>query len=84
MENKKNSTLRPIDASGRIVLPSEVRDALQWGDKTQVEIWVNTSENELIIRQHNVYCTYCGSTEKLKEFYKHYICPDCQKAISNL
>jgi transcriptional pleiotropic regulator of transition state genes len=52
--------VRLIDELGRIVLPVEARRVMDWGEKTPVEIRVNATKNENIIRQHTLYCVYCG------------------------
>lgn len=39
--SNNNKFVRLIDELGRIVLPVEVRQAMEWGDRTPVEIWVN-------------------------------------------
>jgi len=80
----EKSAVRLIDELGRIVLPVEARQVMDWGEKTPVEIWVNATDNELVIKRHTVSCHYCGSTEKLKEYRKKYICPVCQRLIAEL
>jgi len=82
MENNKN--VRLIDELGRVVLPIEVRQAMDWGNKTPVEIWVNVTEDELVMKRHVFSCIYCGATENLKTYQKKHICPSCQTEISNL
>lgn len=79
-----NKLIRSIDELGRIVLPAEVRQILDWDDKTSVEIWVNAKENALVIKRHIFTCVYCGKTENLRTFHKKYICSDCQKEIAKL
>lgn len=82
--SKTNTSVRLIDELGRIVLPAEARQVMDWSEKTPVEIWVNATNNEIVIRQHTFVCTYCSSTENLKEYHKKHICPDFQKAIADL
>lgn len=80
----KTKTVRLIDELGRIVLPIEVRQAMEWGDKTPVEIWVNATDNEVVIKRHELSCIYCGATNNLKQYQKKHICPDCQTEVSKL
>lgn len=82
METFRN--VRLIDDLGRVVLPTEARYALDWAEKTPVEIWVNAVEQELVIKKHSCTCAFCAETENLKPFQKKYICPACQKAIAAL
>lgn len=81
---KNNTPVRLIDEIGRIVLPIEIRKAMEWGEKTPIELWMNTTDNEVVIKRHTFTCTYCGGTEKLKEYQRKHICPDCRKAIAEL
>lgn len=82
MDNSK--TVRLVDELGRIVLPAEARNAMDWGEKTPVEIWVNTTDQEIVIKRHTFTCAFCAETENLKAFHKKHICPACQKAIASL
>lgn len=82
MGNSKN--VRLIDGLGRVVLPAEARDAMDWAEKTPVDIWVNVAGQELVIKRHSNTCVFCAETENLKEFQKKYICPACRKALSAL
>ena len=82
MNESKN--VRLIDELGRVVLPAEARNAMDWGEKTPVEIRVNTMDHEIIIKRHTFTCAFCAETENLKAFHKKHICPACQKAIAIL
>ncbi|NLT58704.1 MAG: AbrB/MazE/SpoVT family DNA-binding domain-containing protein [Clostridiales bacterium] len=81
---RNSATVRLIDELGRIVLPVEARQAMNWGEKTPVEIWINATDHEIILRQHRFVCTYCGSMDNLKAYQNKHICPDCQRAIATL
>ncbi|HWP80819.1 MAG TPA: AbrB/MazE/SpoVT family DNA-binding domain-containing protein [Candidatus Acidoferrum sp.] len=76
--------IRLIDELGRVVLPAETRNEMDWSEKTPVEIWVNATEQEIVIKRHTFTCAFCAETENLKMFQKKHICPACQKAIANL
>ncbi|HWP50959.1 MAG TPA: AbrB/MazE/SpoVT family DNA-binding domain-containing protein, partial [Clostridia bacterium] len=82
MDEFKN--VRLIDELGRIVIPAEDRNALNWAEKTPVEISVNAAEQEVILKRHTRTCTFCAETANLKVFQNKPICPACQKAIANL
>ena len=82
MANYNN--VRLIDALGRVALPVEVRDAMDWTEKTPVEIWANADEQKLVIKRHSFTCAFCGETEHLKVFGKKHICAICQSAIAAL
>jgi len=57
---------------------------MDWGDKTPVEIWVNATEDEVVIKRHTFTCIYCGKTENLKEFHKKHICAGYQREVAKL
>lgn len=84
MEKQNALAIRKLDELGRIVLPIEVRRALDWNEKSAVEIWINPATNEVVLKTHIYACTYCGETENLKEFNKRRICPACQSAFAKL
>lgn len=63
----------------RIILPREVRAALGWEEKTPVEIWFNTAQEEIVIRQHKIRCLFCGEGQNLKRFHEKWICAACKK-----
>ena len=81
MENK---SAKIIDELGRVVLPAEARRAMQWDEQTLVEIWVNATDNEIVIKRHTVACCCCGGTEDLKPLGKKHFCSACQKKIARL
>ncbi len=80
----ENVKIRLIDELGRIALPKEVRDTLDFNEKTPVEIRVNETNNEVVLKKHTFSCMYCGATEELKEYSQKHICSACRKAIAAL
>lgn len=82
MNESKN--VRLIDELGRVVLPAEARNAMDWDEKMPVEIGVNMTEQQIVIKRHTFTCTFCAETENLKTFHNKHICPACQKAIATL
>ena len=59
----KDYSVRFIDEVGRIVLPAELRNALDLEIKTPIEIHLSKAENEIIIKKHKLSCIFCGETE---------------------
>ena len=76
--------VRKVDALGRIALPTEVCAKMGWYEKSAVEIFASQVADVVILKTYNHACTYCGTTETLKEFNGRYICLVCQGAISKL
>lgn len=79
-----NKSIRIIDELGRIVLPMEVRQAMEWDSKTPLEIRINAAENEVVLKRHALTCIFCGERENLKVFNNKHICPACQEEITKL
>ncbi|MEA5136379.1 MAG: AbrB/MazE/SpoVT family DNA-binding domain-containing protein [Candidatus Fimivivens sp.] len=80
----ESKQVRQIDEFGRVVIPAEARNVMDWGEKTPVEISVNSAEQQIVIKRHTFTCTFCAETENLKAFHNKHICPTCQKAIAML
>ena len=66
---------RPIDELGRIVIPKEIRNALDMRPKDEIEIYIE--DGNMIMRKAKPFCAFCGSTEELSQFSGKYICGDC-------
>lgn len=66
----------------RLILPKEVWHAMGWGEKTTVEIWMNATQDEVVIKKHQHSCVFCGTTEALISYRKKYICRDCRRKIT--
>ena len=77
---KSTGIIRQLDELGRIVLPMEIRKSFDIQKRNPVEIYV---ENDMIIlKKHTQSCTFCDSTENIKEFKTKHICETCLKDIS--
>ena len=79
-----NNSVRQIDELGRIVLPIELRQALDWGEKVSVELQLDQEKGELILRRHAAACIYCGSARGLIEFQKKHVCTSCVNELRRL
>ena len=80
----KLNQARAMDRLGRVVLPIEVRNALDWKPEMLLDIYYNTDTDEVCLRAHKNTCVYCGSTQNLLKFQNRYICCACQKKIAEL
>lgn len=67
--------VRNIDSVGRVVIPKEIRRCLgiNFGD----ELEIITSHKEIILRKHEMGCTFCGSRKELVKHRECYVCSDC-------
>lgn len=74
--------IRRIDPVGRIVIPMEIRRALdiKRGDAMDISV-----EGDVItLRKHEDSCTFCGSTRALASYRGKLICSACRKKIGQL
>ena len=76
----EQEAIRKIDELGRIVIPSEMRSALCWDEKTKILI-VRLGK-QLILQTSQNRCCLCGSEEKLKPIYEKFICQKCIDEIN--
>lgn len=77
----KRQIVRPIDETGRIVLPKPFREMLNLSLKDDVII---TVENDaIIVKKFANSCAFCGGDHDIK-FGGVLICADCAKKIGGL
>lgn len=82
MKQKTTGIVRKIDDLGRIVLPAEMRRALDLSVQDPVEIRVEG--NQIILRKHTSACAFCGASRSLVSFRGKYVCPSCIKELSSI
>ena len=73
---------RPIDELGRIVIPKEIRTALELSPKDEMEIYIENGS--IILKKSKTGCAICGSEAALTEVSGKPVCADCIKKIQNL
>lgn len=73
--------VRKVDILGRIVIPKELRDALDIEEKDPLEIFVE--DDRIILKKYNPSCIFCGSTKDVFLYKEKLICEDCVKSISS-
>ena len=70
---------RTVDSLGRVVVPKEMRDKLQFKENQAVNS--KLFENHIQIEKSKTTCCFCGSEESL-ELYKNFsICNSCLSDI---
>ncbi len=77
---KKSYSIRKIDNLGRIVIPMDIRKALEI--KEWDELRISLEENAIRIQKATPTCTFCGSEESLFPFEGKYICAACLQKLS--
>lgn len=73
---------RPIDELGRIVIPKEIRNALDMRPKDEIEIYIE--DGSMIMKKAKPCCAFCGETEELYSFAEKFICDECLKKAREL
>lgn len=72
---KNTGIVRNMDHLGRIVVPMEIRKTFGWNENTPIEI--HTDEEEVVLREYKIKCTFCGAKETLTEYKGKKICLSC-------
>lgn len=76
---KTTGMTKKVDDLGRVVIPKEIRTALDIEQGT-VELYLDG--DSLIIKKWNAHCVFCGGTDGLIEYKDKLVCNDCRKDIA--
>ena len=76
---KSTGMVRRVDELGRIVLPAEIRQAMDIKVKDPIEIF--TDEDRIILKKYQQSCVFCNIAEDTVQFGGKRICPDCLAKI---
>ena len=76
--------IRFMDSGGKLILPYELRQVLGWLERTPLEICLQETNQQLVIKRYPYACICCGGTEHLRKFRSHFICEHCRQEIANL
>ena len=79
---KSTGILRHVDELGRVVLPIELRRALEIGEKDLLEIAVEN--DRIVLRKYQSTCIFCGAESELVEYRGRKVCVTCQKALREI
>ena len=66
---------RKIDIVGRILIPSDIRKALEWDSGSKIT--VTMQDDSLILRKSQDSCFACGNEDKLMPIHGKFICRAC-------
>ena len=70
---------RKVDELGRIVLPIDLRRALDISEHDTLEI--RTDGSAIVLQKKQRTCVFCGETQDTIEFRGQNICPRCRKEL---
>lgn len=76
---KTLSFIRRVDHLGRLVIPSEIRRAMELDYNREIEMTVRG--DELVLRRYTPGCIFCGGSNGLKAYEGKYICVACREKI---
>ena len=77
---KKTGIIRRVDELGRVVLPVEMRRALDIQERDQLQM---SLEGEVIMLQKlSQSCVFCSGIQELAEYRGKYVCRRCVAQIS--
>ncbi len=72
---KSTGILRKVDHLGRVVLPVELRRAMEIEEGDDMEIYVE--DNCVILQKYEPTCVFCGSSRELVSFHRKNVCQGC-------
>ena len=79
---KATGMVRKVDELGRIVLPAEIREAMDIEAKTSLEIF--TDEGRIILQKYRPSCIFCANVDNLVYFNSSRICSECLAKLREL
>ena len=74
--------VRPVDRLGRLVMPSDIRKALNISSgEDSVEFFLEN--DSVIIKKYRPSCVFCKSNENLIEYKNQSLCLECLNELKN-
>ncbi|AGF57433.1 transcriptional pleiotropic regulator of transition state genes [Clostridium saccharoperbutylacetonicum] len=74
---KESGMVRKVDALGRFVIPSEIRNVLGISEGDPLEI-VKVN-NEIVVKKYHRGCIFCGCEKGILAFKDLIVCEGCRK-----
>ena len=78
---KATGMVRRVDELGRVVLPAEIRQAMDIKVKDSLEIY--TDGDSIVLKKYQQSCVFCEEAEDLVQFADKRICPACLGKIKS-
>lgn len=83
VQMKSTGIVRAVDELGRIVLPKELRIAMDINGKgDSVEIFVE--DDKIVLKKYHPACVFCGNASNVVYLKGKLVCRDCIKTLSSL
>lgn len=78
---KATGIIRRVDDLGRIVLPIEMRRALDIAVRDELEIYMDG--DRIVLERFAPACVFCGATVRLISYHDKNVCKDCVENMRN-
>ncbi len=72
---------KKIDDVGRVVVPKELREALDIRLNETVKF--DIEDDKIVISKADQTCIFCGRTDSLKSYRGKTVCSECIKNLNN-
>ena len=79
---KATGVVRNIDELGRIVVPKEIRRAMNIAEKDPIEIF--TENDMIILKKYAPSCIFCDNADDLVSYNGKNVCPACLEKLRSL
>lgn len=76
---KCTGIVRRIDSLGRLVLPKEIRDAM---DINEAPIEILIDNDTIVLRKYQPSCVFCGSFDNVEQYKGKLVCEECRKELA--
>lgn len=67
--------VRKVDHLGRIIIPREIRNTLQFDEREALEIF--TDNDRIVLQKYNPGCIICGEIDNTKRVKGKLLCKTC-------
>ena len=81
MKAKATGMSRAVDPLGRVVIPKEIRSAMDWNTGDPLAIYVDG--DCVILRKESAACIFCQSNDGLIELHGKHICSACLSKLKD-
>ena len=79
---KATGIVRPVDSLGRVVIPIELRRALEISTDDSLEVYVDGPY--VMLKKYEPSCVFCGDTYKVRNIKGKNVCVRCIEEMKRL
>jgi transcriptional pleiotropic regulator of transition state genes len=78
---KATGIIRRVDDMGRVVIPKELRKALNFNCEDSIEIYVK--DDKIVLQKYKPGCLFCDNINDTIIYMGKHICKECLKEMDN-